>query len=224
MGIESQIYSGTQTRTLSIGSLDGTLLEPIEIASFSAAEGEDIQDLYAWIDPQAAGIFGHSVVVWGREQQSFSIEAVRLSDAAIVPLVDLEAPVHVATADADLQQLFFITVEEESGTPIGLGTDDLGDRAGPSEIPYRFADRPVSYDFKYRLATTDDGSILAVQADDGPVTLINTASGSSREVDPGGPMVGFAEEALVAYGFRSDTGRPPLLLFDGSHARQTHAR
>lgn len=207
---------GNEWRTLFVGSLDGQLLGQIGLGARDEAEQQGGVDRFAWIDPQADGIFLDSVVVWGRQEGAAEIEAVRLADASIEPLVAHTAgAVHVATADARLRHVFFITVDEATDLPTGLWVDDVDDDVGARRIGYRFSETPVSNRFKYRLVADHDGSVLAVQAGlEGPVTLVPVPGGGSREVDPGGPMIGFAENALIAYGPRSATDRRPVVAFD----------
>lgn len=206
---------GNEWRTLFAGSLNGKLLGQILLGTLETAE-DGSADAFAWIDPQADGIFDDSVVVWGRRDGAGEIEAVRLADASIEPLVPRTAgTVHVATADARLRHVFFITVDEATDLPTGLWVDDVDDDVGARRIGYRFSETPVSNRFKYRLVADHDGSVLAVQAGlEGPVTLVPVPGGGSREVDPGGPMIGFAENALIAYGPRSATDRRPVVAFD----------
>lgn len=68
--------------------------------------------------------------------------------------------------------------------------------------------------FKYRLVANDDGSRLAVQADEGAVTVIDVETNASGEVDPGGPMVGFADDALISLGQLSVPEGWPVIAFD----------
>ena len=202
---------GTETRTLYVGSLGGDLVAAIKLGTLETAQRNGVTASFEWIFPQAEGIFDDTVLIWERQEGSASVEAVSVADGSVRALIDIDDPVHVATADAGLQRIFFVTADAASSLPTGLWADDLGDAAGPERIAYRFADEPLSNAFKYRLTANADGSLLAIQAEDGPVTLIDVARRASVEVSPGGPMIAFSEAGLVAYGPRPDTS---LLLID----------
>lgn len=207
---------GSETRTLYVGSLGGDLLAEIPLGALEVAQANGVAESFAWVFPQAEGIFGDAVLVWGRQDSVASIEAVSLVDGAVRSLVQLDDPVHVATADRELQRIFFITADAHSGMPTGLWANDPGDAAGPTSIEYTFADQQLSNRFKYRLAASADGSLLAIQPEEDAVTVIDIQSGASRQVNPGGPMIGFAEGGLLAYGRRTDTTRPSLLILEVS--------
>ena len=202
---------GTETRTLYVGSLGGDLVAAITLGTLETAQRNRVVESFAWMFPQAEGIFDDSVIIWGRQDGRASIERVSLADGVVRALVDVDEPIHVATSDAELQRIFFVTADAASSTPTGLWVDDLGDAAGPEPIAYRFADEPLSNQFKYRLTANADGSFLAIQAEDGPVTLIDIARRASIELSPGGPMIALTEDGLLAYGPRPDTS---LLLID----------
>jgi hypothetical protein len=185
---------------------------PLGQLGFSEAKGG--LEAFAWTDPQADGIYGRSVLVWGRDGEARMIEAVKVDDASITPLVHASGTVQVATADTGLSRIFFVTVDETSNQPTGLWVDTLADGVGPSRLQYTFSARPVSNAFKYRLLANADGSILAVQPDEGPVTLVDAGANVSGEVDPGGPMIGFADNELIALGPPSGSGGRQVIAFD----------
>jgi hypothetical protein len=205
---------GAEERTLYIGSLGGELVAAIELGTSERAQRAGLTESFAWAFPQTAGIFGDSVLIWERQDGTAAIEAVSIQDGSARPVLDTDDSVHVATADRGFQRVFFVTADAISGLPNGLWVDDLGDDAGPAPIDYPFADRPLSNAYKYRLATNADGSLLAIQAEDERITIVHVESGQSADVDPGGPMIGFAQERLVAYGPKTDTTPPSLVLVD----------
>lgn len=205
---------GNQTRTLLVGSLAGTLIARISLGMQAPADRRDGREPFAWTDPQADGIFAGRVLVWGRDGNPTAIEDVAVADGSIHALVQAsEGTVHVATADAGLGRVFFITVDEDSNRPTGLWVVTLGD-GQPRQLTYRFAPEPVTNLFTYRLVASSDGSRLAVQAAQGPVTLIDVESDQSAELEPGGPIIGFADGHLVAYSAQSSTGAQSVLAFD----------
>lgn len=215
---------GNETRTLLVGSLGGTVVGQIPLGSQAPADRRDGREAWAWTDPQADGIFDGRVLVWGRDGDPTSIEAVDVGDGSIAPIV--EAPgdtVHVATGNSALSHVFFVTVDAASNQPTGLWVARPGRAAAPRQLPYRFAPEPVTNVFGYRLVANSDASRLAVQAGvEGPVTLIDVEGDLSFDVMPGGPMVGFADRDLIALGPRSGTGTGPraVLAYDGGTLRE----
>ncbi len=204
---------GNLANTLLIGSLDGTLRSRIPLGAQAPAERRDGREAFAWTDPQADGIFGHHVLVWGRDGQATTIEAVDVRDGSIEVLVNAEATVHVATADASLTHAFFITVDEASNQPTALWAARLGD--DPTRLAYEFATDPVTNLFTYRLVASADGSLVAIQPGvEGEITLIEVEANQAKRVQPGGPMIGFTDRHLIAYGALSATENRPLIAFD----------
>jgi hypothetical protein len=205
---------GGESRTLLIGSLGGRVYGEIPLGQLGFSEARGGLETFAWTDPQADGIYGRSVLVWGRNGQARMIEAVKVDDASITPLVEASGTVEVATADAGLSRIFFVTADEASGQPTGLWVDTLGDKDGATRLDYKFSTRAVSNAFKYRLIANFDGSIVAVQPDDESITLVDVNTNLSHEVDPGGPMIGFADDQLIALGATSASDRRDVIAFD----------
>jgi hypothetical protein len=206
---------GNQNRTLLVGSLAGTLIARIPLDSQAPADRQEGREAFAWTDPQADGVFGGRALVWGREGNPTAIEAVDLADASIDELVQApEAAIHVATADAELDHVFFITVDQASNRPTGVWVSIPEKGEQPVRLAHRFAPERVTNLFTYRLVAQADGSRLAVQAGEGPVTLIDVEGDQSVELEPGGPIIGFADGHLVAYGPRSPTGLQSVVAFD----------
>jgi hypothetical protein len=196
---------GNETRTLYAGSLDGRLLATVPLGTLDGAVQEGRANSFEWTDPQVAGIFADSVLVWGRQGGRAAVEAVRIDDGSIEPLItDTDDTVHVVTADAALRRIFFVSVDETTQLPSGLWVHEIG-RARPLRLAYDFPDRAVDRQFQYHLAADRDGTLLAVQAGlNGTVTLIRVGIDGAREVGPGGEMLGFAGESLIALGGSSD--------------------
>jgi len=203
---------GNETRALLVGSMDGRLYGDIALGSLDAAESEGGLETFAWTDPQTAGIFGDSILIWGRDGQHSVIETVDVNDASIATTVVADGVVQAATADASLSMVFFITVDDSSNQPTGLWLDSLVDGAGPRRIDYDFADRQLSRTFMYELLAAADGSQIAVRAGGGIVTVIDVASGEASEVDPRGPLIGFSEGLLIAFGQSGAIGSPVLAI------------
>jgi len=209
---------GNETRTLLVGSLRGTLTAAIPLGAQAPAERRDGHEAFAWTDPQADGIFAGRVLVWGRDGDPTAIEAVEVSDGSIQPLVDAsEGTVHVATADASLSQVFFVTVDEASNSPAGIWVARAERGEPPLRLTHQFGPELVTNRFSYRLVANADGSRLAMQGGaEGRVTLFDVDGDLSVELDPGGPIIGFADGHLVAYGAASAEGLRAVLAFDPS--------
>lgn len=206
---------GNLARTVLVGSLDGSLTARIPLSSQAPEERRGGLEAFAWTDPQAGGIFAGRVLVWGRAGDGTAIETVTLADGSIETVLETSGIVQVATADAQLGHVFYITVDATSNLPTGLWVATLG--AGEARrLAYEFATSPVSGSFRYRLMAPADGSQLAVQVGDGPVTLIDVETDQSLELHPGGPMIGFADGDLVAYGQPQASGLQPVIAFDRS--------
>lgn len=204
---------GNGRRSLLFGSLGGEFRPQILIAEDSAADGNPESEPFRWIDPQADGIFSGHVVMWGRDGEFGRIESVDLDDGALETLMTTDGIVHVATADDSLSRLFFITVDGASLLPTGLWASRVG-APDPVALTYPFAPQVVSSRFTYRLVANREGSFLAVQAMEGPVSIVDVDRDVATSVEPGGPVVGFAEDSLVAYGPPSETGSRPLVAID----------
>lgn len=205
---------GNESRTLLFGSLGGTLVGRVPLAAQGPADRRDGLEPFSWTDPQADGIFDGRVLVWGRDGNPTLIEGVDVADGSISHLVQADGTVHVATADRGLTHVFFITVGEATNLPTGLWVASVGEGTAPSMLTYRFSADPLHSTFTYRLVASPDGSRLAVQAMDGPVTLIDVESDQSEEVQPGGPVIGFADGHLVTYSARSPSGTRSVVAYD----------
>lgn len=208
---------GNETRTLLVGSLRGTLTASIPLGAQVPAERRDGREAFAWTDPQANGIFAGRVLVWGRDGDQTAIEAVDVADGEIQPLVQApEDSVHVATADASLSRVFFVTVDEASNSPTGIWVASPESGEPPMRLTHRFGPELVTNRFSYRLVANADGSRLAIQGAEGPVTLFDVDSDRSVEINPGGPVIGFADDQVVAYGAASAEGFRAVFAFDPS--------
>jgi hypothetical protein len=205
---------GNESRTLFFGSLGGTLVGRIPLAAQGPAERREGFEPFSWTDPQADGVFGRRVLVWGREGNATLIEGVDVADASTSQLVQAGGTIHVATADRDLTRVFFITVDEATNQPTGLWVASVGQGIAPTRLTYRFATDSVRSIFTYRLVASPDGSRLAVQAMEGPLTLIDVDTDQSAEVRPGGPVIGFADGYLVAFSARSPSGARSVVAYD----------
>lgn len=203
---------GLEERSLLFGSLGGTASGELPLGSIHFEERQGGAEPFAWIDPQADGIFDGKALVWGRNGDLGTLESVDLLSGEIRSVVETGHIIHLATADASLTRIFFITAEE-SGEPTGLWVDDLGDEDGPEPIPYDFGEEPIHNFLRFRLVASGDGSLLAVQRGEGEVTLVEVATGSSEVLSPGGPLVGFTDDHLVSLGAQSD-GTSPVVAFD----------
>ena len=210
---------GNETRTLLVGSLGGTVIGRIPLGSQAPADRRDGREAWAWTDPQADGIFSGQVLVWGRDGDPTTIEAVDVADGSIAPVVEAPADtVHVATASSSMSHVFFVTVDAALNRPTGLWVVRVGESEAPRQLRYRFAPDPVTNLFGYRLIAKSDGSQVAIQAGpEGPGTLVDVEGDVSFEVLPGGPIVGFADNDLIALGPRSETGSRPVLAFDNAN-------
>ena len=205
---------GNQSRSLIYGTLNGKVSGQLPLAQQTPAERRDGTEPFRWTDPQVAGVFDDRALVWGRGGDLASLEALDLHTGEIENLLDVEGAIHVATANADFTRLFFVTANADSAQPSGLWTHVIGDTAGPSRIDYPFGDEELSNEFKYRLAASDDGSLVAIQPDEGSVTLIDVSNGPLGQVDPGGPMVGFAGERLVSLTAEDRQELRDVVVFD----------
>lgn len=205
---------GNSWTGLLIGRLDGWAYGDLRLVERGFPQSQDPADPSRWTDPNADGIFGGHVIVWGRDGHPTEIEAVDVTDATIAPLIDAGEPVHVATADADLTKVFFVTVDPASFEPTGLWVDDLDDSGGPARLDFRFAAAPVSNFHKYRLIASADGSHVAVQSEEGTITVIDVEANDSDEVRPGGPMLGFGAGSLIALGPLSASQHWPVFAFE----------
>ena len=198
--------NGNAWADLYVGRLDGWAYGDIRLVERAWPESHDTADPIAWTDPYADGIFGGRILLWGRDGHLTELEAVNAADAAITTLLDVGEPVQVATADATLTRVFYVTVDEGSLEPTGLWVDDLEDAEGPERLDFRFAAAPVSNLHKYRLIASDDGSHVAIQSEEGTVTVIDVEANESDQTRPGGPMLGFGDNALISLGRLSNEG------------------
>lgn len=204
---------GNQSRTLIYGSLDGQVHGRLPLSQQAPEQREGGGEPFRWVDPQIAGIFDGQVLVWGRDGQLSRLETVDLQTGVIHTLVEADGAIHVATADNDLSTAFLVTVEEGTGVPTGLWMLPTSDSEA-KRLDYAFASEAVSNRFMYRLAASDDGQLLAIQADEDAVTLLNVATGDSEELDPGGSIVGFGEGSLVSLTAEGATGLRSVVVFD----------
>jgi hypothetical protein len=204
---------GLEERALLFGSLGGTASGELLIGSIHFEERQGGAEPFAWIDPQADGIFDGKALVWGRDGGLGVLESVDLLSGEARSLISAPDIIHVATADASLTRVFFITAEA-TGEPTGLWVDDLSDEGGPERISYDFGDEPIHNFLRFRLVASEDGSLLAVQRGEGEATLVEVATGGSQDVNPGGPLVGFTDHHLVSLGTQSPDGTFPVVAFD----------
>jgi hypothetical protein len=205
--------NGMETRTLLFGTLGGRDAGELPLGSISFDERQGGAEPFAWIDPQADGVFAGKALVWGRDGDLARLEAIDLLNGDARPLVEAQDVIHVATADVSLTKVFFITAEE-TGQPTGLWVDDVSDEDGPEPLRYDFGAEPIHNFSRFRLAANTDGSLLAVQQGDGKVTLVDVATGGGEEVSPGGPLLGFTDDYLVSLGAQSPDGTYPVVAFD----------
>lgn len=209
-----------ETRTLLIGRLDGTLTGRVALGTRDMAEAGGQLEAFAWMAPQAAGIFDGHVLIWERPQGTAAIEAVRAADGNIASVVArVDGRVHTATADVQLRHVFFITADA-TGQPTGLWADSLEDPSGPTKLPYDFADEPLGSGFAYRIAASPDGSVLAVQAGLEDTTLIDVSTGAARKIVTSGQVIGLADDDLVAYGRVSPTEGREVVAVDLATGRE----
>lgn len=204
---------GLEERTLLFGSLGGTASGELSLGSIHFEERQGGAESFAWIDPQADGVFDGKALVWGRDGDLGTLESIDLLSGETRSLVETRDIIHVATAAASLTRVFFITAEE-TGEPTGLWVDDLSDEDGPEPIPYNFGDEPIHNFSRFRLVANEDGSLLAVQREHGTVTLVEVANGGAEDVSPGGPLLGFTDDYLVSLGAQSPDGTYPVVAFD----------
>lgn len=204
--------AGNARRTLLFGTVTGQLRGRIPLGE-SAGGPEQGQEPFAVSDPQADGIFGRRVLVWGRDGEPGQIESVDLDTGEIDRLLQSEDIIHVATADAALSRLFFIVVDGLSHRALELRTA-LVDGADAAGLTFAFPAEAMTNASRYRLVANSDGSLLAVQSgEQGPIHVIDVEGDRSVEFKPGGPVIGFAGEVLIAYGSASDTGTRPLVAY-----------
>lgn len=208
---------GVETRSLIFGSLDGRYGGELPLGSISFEEREGGAEPFAWIDPQAGGVFAGQALVWGRDGQLGRLEAIDLSTGNARVLAEADGVIHVATADAALAHVFFVTAEQ-TGKPTGLWVDDARDEDLPERLAYDFGDQRIHNFSRLSLAANADGSLLAVQRDDGSATVVDVGRGTSSEVDAGGPVIGFTGDYLVSFGQQSRDGTHPLRAFARSGA------
>jgi hypothetical protein len=204
---------GLEERTLLFGSLGGTASGELPLGSIHFEERQGGAEPFAWIDPQGDGVFDGKALVWGRDGDLGMLESVDLLSGETRSLVQTRDIIHVATADASLARVFFITAED-SGEPTGLWVDDLSDEDGPEPISYDFGEEPIHNFLRFRLVASEDGSLLAVQRGEGEVTLVEIGTGGSDDLHPGGPLVGFTDDHLVSLGGQSPDGTSPVVAFD----------
>jgi hypothetical protein len=205
--------NGIETRTLLFGSLGGKDAGELPIGSISFDERQGGAEPFAWIDPQADGVFAGQALVWGRGGELARLEAIDLLSGEARTIVDAQDIIHVATADLALAKVFFITAKG-TGEPTGLWVDRVGDEDEPQRLDYDFGTEPIHNFSRFRLAANADGSLLAVQREDGTVTLVEIATGGAEDVNPGGPLLGFTDDHLVSLGAQSPDGTYPVVAFD----------
>lgn len=203
---------GMETRSLLFGSLDGTLGGELPLGSIFVGDRRGGSEPFAWIDPQADGVFDGQALVWGRDGALGRIEVVDLASGSVRTIVDTQDVVHVATADSSLANVYFLTADESTGEPSGLWLLRLSEGAEPIRLPYEFADEPVHSFAMYRMVANGDGSLLAVQFDGREVTVVDVANGTSYQVDPGGPFIGFAADHPIGFGGQSAAGYSLIAL------------
>jgi hypothetical protein len=206
--------SGNSERTLVFGSLAGTLTGQVALGSRRPGDIAGGVEPYAWQGPQATGIYGDGqVVVWGRDGVLGRIEILDVATGDMTTLIEVNDAVQVAAADEELEAIFFITVDEASRAPTGIWKVPA-DGGAPSRIDYRVGRAPVDGAHHYRLGVSDDASLLVVQAGDETATVIDTMTGATVQLEPGGPFLAFAGDELVAMTARDPDGRGDVASFD----------
>jgi hypothetical protein len=211
--VRSGDLRGNSERKLIFGSLRGRFNGSIPLASQEAGEVGDGTEPFRWMDPQADGVFDGHVIVWERQGGSASIEAVDLRDGTVRELIDIQESIQVATADALLSRVFFVTVDGQTNVPSGLWMANIDERSPPVELPYEFTGTPVSSTFLYRLNASADGELIAIQGGEEAISVLDVPSGQSTAFDAGGPMIGFADDSLIAYGAPTPSDQRPVLAF-----------
>jgi hypothetical protein len=205
--------NGMETRSLLFGSLAGEFGGELPIGSISFEGRKGGAEPFAWIDPQADGVFAGQALVWGRDGALGRLEAIDLTSGDASTLIERQDVIHVATADAAMEKVFYITAEE-TGVPTGMWVDDVSNEEGPEPLSYDFGSATIHNFSRYRLAANPVGSLLAVQREDGPVTVIDLATGNSEDVSAGGPLIGFNDDYLVSFGMQAADGTYPVVAFE----------
>ena len=207
--------SGNSERTLVFGSLADTVYGTLPLNRRGPDEIAGTEP-YAWLGPQAAGIFGNGeVVVWGRDGAPGRIEVVEAATGEVRIAAEVDDVVQVSTADAGLRTIFYVTVDPASRMPTGLwSVPAVGGE--PQEVPHRFGQAPVDNAHRYRLGVSDDGRLVVVQAEDDTATVIDSTTGASIALEPGGPFIGFAGDELVAMTHRAQDGTRDVAVFDAA--------
>jgi hypothetical protein len=207
--------SGNSERRLVFGSLGGTVNGTLPLNRRGPDEIAGTEP-YAWLGPQAAGMFGDGeVVVWGRDGVLGRIEVVDAATGEVRTVTEVDDAVQVSTADAELRTIFYVTVDSTSRRPTGLWSVPAAG-GEPQEIAHRFSQAPVDNGHRYRLGASDDGRLVVVQAEDDTATVIDATTGASVALEPGGPFIGFAGDELVAMTGRAPDDTRDVAVFDAA--------
>lgn len=201
---------GGQVRTLITGSLGGAVGPEVRLGSL--ANSPDAEE-FAWIAPQADGIFDGRVLLWERQGGSASLEVLELESGAISELLDVGDVVQTATASQDLASVYFVTADPESSTPTGLWSLTPAASPIPTQLPFEFPADQLTGAKRFRLVASADGRYLTIEQDDGLVRVLNTVSGEIDELGLG-PVVGFTGGIVVAFGSQHADGSRPVQAYD----------
>lgn len=200
---------GSASRELLYGTLDGSWDGTVPISQIDAADEGLKRNVYRWSDPQVAGLFGHEALVWGRGGEADLLEAVDLSDGSIRELARAQGMIHVATATSDLASVFYVTANGETGEVTGLWS--LDPEAGSNiRLDYEFTSGIGDF-FQYQLMVSSDAETLAIQGSAFETTILGLGNGSVSVSNPGGPLVGFADDVLVTLGPPDSLDQRPVL-------------
>jgi hypothetical protein len=211
---DSHDEAGHAARTVLAGTLDGVVSSETALGNSTTA-GNSSAALFDWTGPQADGVFGGQVLLWGRDGDVGAIEMLAPTTGAISPVVAADAAVQVATADGPFATVFFITADPVTRVPIALWMYRTGSLSNPQRLDVALSHQPVDAVDKYRLAADEAGDQLALQRGDGPITIIDIAHRTTTTVTPFGPMIGFAGGSSITLGAKSGEGHRPLMAFRG---------
>lgn len=204
---------GVEHRSLLYGSLDGRFGGELPLGSISTDQRDGGAQPIEWIDPQASGVFDGHALLWGRDDALGRIEAIDLATGTLEEVIEVSDVIHVATADAMLTTVYYVSVDAESYQPTGLWMHEVGGSSQPRRLPATLDDQPVHNFSRYRLAASADGAWVALQREESPPIVIDR-EGEAVEVDLGGPLIGFTESYLVGFGTQNGDGTYPVVAVD----------
>lgn len=205
---------GMEHRSLLYGSLDGKFGGELPIGSISMVQRDGGAQPFEWIDPQVSGVFDGHALLWGRDGALGRIEAIDLETGTLEELIETSDVIHVATADAMLTTVYYVSVDAESYQPTGLWMLEVGGSGQPTRLATTLDDQPVHNFSRYRLAASADGAWVALQREETPPIVLDRNGGEAMEVDLGGPLVGFTERYLVGFGTQNGDGTYPVVAVD----------